>query len=61
MFTMDLFSGLSWFLPIVLAVAVVAAVTILATVGVVVSRNRQVRLARHESIPAYYRHALLAH
>lgn len=43
---------------IVLSIAAVLLVGVLATATV---RNRRVRLARHESIPTYYRGVLLSH
>ena len=48
-----------------LAVTLVAAVAAVAVLGVVAARvgaqHRRQRLARHESIPAYYRHLALHH
>ncbi|MEZ5093789.1 hypothetical protein [Nocardioides sp.] len=57
----DLLPGLTW---VLIALFSIAALTAALTVGVVVSdllRHRATRVARHESIPAYYRHLVLAH
>ena len=58
---MDLYPGLAPYAVTFLVLALVAAVVSLAVVGDVVVRNRRVRLARHESIPTYYRALVLSH
>ena len=58
---MDLYPGLAPYALTFLGLAVVAAVVSLAVVADVVVRNRRDRLARHESIPTYYRALVLSH
>ncbi|QIK77123.1 hypothetical protein [Nocardioides piscis] len=48
---------LDFLIPFAIAVLVVAGVTALLTVGAAaefLARHRPIRMARHESIPAYY-------
>jgi hypothetical protein len=55
---------LSAVLPFVVIVALLALVGGIASVTVLgqsVVRHHRTRVARHESIPAYYRHLVLAH
>lgn len=44
-----------------LVLALVATVTALAVIGDLLVRNRRQRLARHESIPTYYRGLIASH
>jgi hypothetical protein len=52
---------LGTYLTVVLGVALVAAVAVVATVTAVVVRNRRTRLARHESLRAFYGPRLALH
>ena len=52
---------LGTYLIVVLGIAVVAAVAVAATVTQVVLRSRQARLARHESLRAFYGPRLALH
>ncbi|GAB2444846.1 hypothetical protein GCM10027062_26530 [Nocardioides hungaricus] len=52
---MDLYTGLTPFVVVLLVVGVAAAVAALGVVAEFVVRNRRIRLARHESVRAYYR------
>ena len=55
---------LSGVLPFVVVLAVLAAagaVASLAVLGRTVAHHHRVRVTRHESIPTYYRHLVLAH
>jgi hypothetical protein len=58
---MDLYTSLTVFAVAFVVVAALASVTALAVIGDFVVRNRRVRLARHQSIPAYYRGLALHH
>ncbi|WP_395656188.1 hypothetical protein [Nocardioides sp.] len=44
-----------------LVLALVATVTAIAVIGDLLVRNRRQRLARHESIPTYYRGLIASH
>jgi len=52
---------LGTYLTVVLGIAVVAAVAVAATVTQVVLRSRHARLARHESLRAFYGPRLALH
>jgi len=55
---------LSGVLPFVVVVALLALVGSIASVAVLarsVTRHRSTRVARHQSIPTYYRRLVLAH
>ena len=58
-------SGLDPFITAFIVVAVVGALISMAIIGeTVVSfvrANRRARMARHESVPAYYRRLITAH
>lgn len=58
-------SGLDPFLDAFIVVAVIGALISLAIIGETavsfVRTNRRARVARHESIPAYYRRLITAH
>lgn len=58
---MDLYTGLTAFAVVFVALAAVAAVVAVATVGEFVVSNRRTRLARHESIRRYYRGLAITH
>ena len=55
---------LSGFVPFFVVFAVIAAVGVLASLGVLadaVVRHHRTRVASHQSIPTYYRRLVLAH
>jgi hypothetical protein len=58
-------SGLDPFINAFVVVAVIGALISLViigqTVGSIVTRNHRTRVARHESIPTYYRRLITAH
>lgn len=56
----ELLPGLAPYLVAFLVFAIAVAVVSVGVIGGYLVTNRSVRLARHESIPTYYRHALLA-
>jgi hypothetical protein len=58
---MDLYTGLTVFAVVFVVIAAVASVVALGVVGEFLARNRRTRLARHQSIPAYYRGLALHH
>lgn len=58
---MDLYTGLTAFALVFVALAAVASVVALGVLGEFVVRNRRVRLARHESIRTYYVGLALSH
>lgn len=58
---MDLYTGLTGFAVVFVVLAGTASVVALGVVGEFLVRNRRVRLARHQSIPVYYRGLALSH
>jgi hypothetical protein len=54
-------TGFVPFAVVFTVVAVLAAVTSVAALAVSLLGHRQVRVARHESVPTYYRRLVLAH
>ncbi|GAA1132237.1 hypothetical protein [Nocardioides aquiterrae] len=58
---MDLYTGLTAFAVAFVVLAAVASVVALGVVGELLVRNRRVRLARHQTIRAYYRGLALSH
>lgn len=58
---MDLYTGLTAFAVVFVALAAVAAVVALGLIGEFVVSNRRVRLARHQSVRAYYGGLALHH
>lgn len=58
---MDLYTGLTAFAVVFVVVASVAAVVALGVIGQFVVSNRRVRLARHQSVRAYYGGLALPH
>ncbi len=59
--TYDLLPGLTYFLVALFAVAAVAVALSVAALASEIVRHRTARLARHQSVPTYYRHLVLAH
>ena len=56
----DLLPGLTWMLVVLFSIA---GLTLALAVGALASdlvRHRSLRVARHQSIPTYYRHLVLA-
>jgi hypothetical protein len=49
------------FVVIVALLAIVGGIASVTVLGQSVVRHHRVRVARHESIPTYYRHLVLAH
>ena len=54
-------SALAPFVVVFLVLAIVGSLASLAVLGQSVARHHRTRVARHESIPTYYRHLVLAH
>jgi hypothetical protein len=54
-------SGLVTFVAVFTVIAALAAVTSVAALVVSLRGHRRVRVARHETVPAYYRRLVLAH
>jgi hypothetical protein len=54
-------SGILPFVVIVALLAIVGGIASVTVLGQSVVRHHRVRVARHESIPTYYRHLVLAH
>ncbi|MXG88258.1 hypothetical protein [Nocardioides flavescens] len=54
-------SGVTALSIVIVVIAAAASLTALASIAVSLTRHHRVRLARHQSIPAYYRRLTLAH
>jgi len=54
-------SALAPFVVVFLLVALVGSLASIVVLGQSVARHHRTRVARHESIPTYYRHLVLAH
>jgi hypothetical protein len=54
-------TGLVPFLVVVALLALLGGIASATLLGQSVVRNHRARIARHESIPAYYRRLVLAH
>lgn len=58
---MDLYTGLTSFAVVFVVLAAVAGVVALGLIGRLLVSNRRVRLARHQSVRAYYGGLALPH
>ena len=54
-------SALAPFVVVFVVLALIGSLASLAVLSQSVVRHHRTRLARHESIPTYYRHLVLAH
>jgi hypothetical protein len=54
-------SAVAPFVAVFTVVAALAAVTAVAALVVTLRGHRRVRVARHETVPTYYRRLVLAH